>query len=388
MPASAHDARLRPATGSLLPNLAAVAALLFLSIGNRETEGASHDRAFAPAALKVADAGELSATFVSPHMEAPLAGGKNVLWCGTLQLAWNAACDLLGGDIQLRGAEPLAAALNKRALTAADLDASSYVALAGRLQEGILSRIKDELASRFKGAATPRLASLGGGAARPQDIVTYAYLFKNLSFETPFERLRPLVFNGETEVACFGFERGKAAAAKMRSQALIHDYRGPDDFVIEIKTKSSQDRLILAKTPPGATLAEIIAAVHKRAAGDAPLGADVGDTLIIPKAGFDVTRRYAELEGKPIVLGGRSSPSDLMLAGALQNIRFQMDEKGVVLRSEARMTLACGGPPSPRPTHVMIFDKPFLVMLQRRGSAAPYYAWWVANAQLLVRAQP
>ena len=33
----------------------------------------------------------------------------------------------------------------------------------------------------------------------------------------------------------------------------------------------------------------------------------------------------------------------------------------------------------------MIFDKPFLIMLQRSDAKMPYFALWVDNAELLVR---
>ena len=31
-----------------------------------------------------------------------------------------------------------------------------------------------------------------------------------------------------------------------------------------------------------------------------------------------------------------------------------------------------------------IFDKPFLILLERKGAANPYFALWVGNAELLV----
>jgi hypothetical protein len=69
----------------------------------------------------------------------------------------------------------------------------------------------------------------------------------------------------------------------------------------------------------------------------------------------------------------------------LQNIRFQMDEKGVVLRSESTMIMACSSPHVPQPQHIMIFDQPFLILLERRAAKSPYVALWVDNPELLVR---
>ena len=32
----------------------------------------------------------------------------------------------------------------------------------------------------------------------------------------------------------------------------------------------------------------------------------------------------------------------------------------------------------------LVFDKPFLIMIQKEGGQKPYFALWVANAELLL----
>lgn len=54
--------------------------------------------------------------------------------------------------------------------------------------------------------------------------------------------------------------------------------------------------------------------------------------------------------------------------------------------SNACPTLKTATSAEPPKTHVMVFDKPFLVMLQRRGAQAPYFALWADNADVLVKA--
>jgi hypothetical protein len=34
--------------------------------------------------------------------------------------------------------------------------------------------------------------------------------------------------------------------------------------------------------------------------------------------------------------------------------------------------------------HVMVFDKPFLILMQKRDSKVPYFAFWVDNIEALV----
>ena len=78
---------------------------------------------------------------------------------------------------------------------------------------------------------------------------------------------------------------------------------------------------------------------------------------------------------------------DLQILSALQNIRFQLDEEGVRLRSESHMSFGCGaaGPPPPA-QHMMVFDKPFLMLLQRRDADVPYFSLWIENPEILVKA--
>jgi hypothetical protein len=64
--------------------------------------------------------------------------------------------------------------------------------------------------------------------------------------------------------------------------------------------------------------------------------------------------------------------------------RFEMNEKGVELKSEAHMGFGCAKEDVPPVGHRMIFDKPFLVLMLRHGAKTPYFVFWVDNAEALV----
>jgi hypothetical protein len=86
--------------------------------------------------------------------------------------------------------------------------------------------------------------------------------------------------------------------------------------------------------------------------------------LLIPAIGFDVRCDCRHALGEPVAI-------------AAQQTRFRLDERGAVLKSEAVAAAA-------RVDADLIFDKPFLVMIQRTDAREPYFALWVANAELLV----
>jgi len=48
------------------------------------------------------------------------------------------------------------------------------------------------------------------------------------------------------------------------------------------------------------------------------------------------------------------------------------------------MSFGCGASVPPEPHHVMIFDKPFLILLQRTDAPLPYFALWIGGPELLV----
>lgn len=363
--------------------------LLVLLAGVAWQASKTHQEVFDDAGVLQCDAEKLKATVVTPHLEVPLEQGTNVLWCGTFQLAWNEACALVGEDLRFAGPEPqMVRSLNNKSFTKAEIDKASYVAVADFVRNGVHQKIRSELKKRFAGRATPKLIPPPSLTPRPQDIVCYCYLFKNLEFGVPFERLdEPLAFGG-TDVSCFGIgAEHKSKHTSMYPQVVILDYRNGDDFVIELRSKAQGDRFILAKTSAEETLAATIAAVQDRVVKSRPVRASPGDVLKVPKLNFDITRRYSELEQLRLVSSSAAVAKDLRVLSAMQNTRFQLDEKGVRLRSESHLAFGCAAEFEPPPGHLIVFDKPFLIMLMRVGTKAPYFALWVDNAEVLVRAR-
>ena len=83
-------------------------------------------------------------THVTPHPHVPIGHDDNTVWCATLQLVWNRMLDLSGGSLGMEDA-PVVELLNRRIVGSGDLDPSSYVALVGRVEDGILDEISSAL---------------------------------------------------------------------------------------------------------------------------------------------------------------------------------------------------------------------------------------------------
>lgn len=329
------------------------------------------------------DASSLKHTIVSPCLESEIAAGTNLLWCGTFQLAWNEACRLTGGDLQFASGHPMISALNRHSFTSKFLDESSYVAMAGFAKDNIQDKISRAVDEKFQGIFNPRYIPDKALTPRPQDVVAYACLYKNLSFPVPFERLDETLAFGGTRISAFGMDHYKAALEKIYPQVLILDYQSENDFVIELKTKSAGDRLILAKLQPKTNLIDTVMAVETRIANIQAETASTNDLLLVPRMKIDLTRRYSEIEKLHLIPKGANIAKDLILISAVQNTMFEMNEKGVELKSEAHMSFACAKQQEPVAKHRMIFDKPFLILMQRSDAQTPYFAFWIDNAEVL-----
>jgi hypothetical protein len=355
--------------------------LLALHFFNRS----GHNWIAGPPALK-ANAKELKRTLVTPHLEASVGPGKNVLWCSTFQLVWNESCRLAGGDLHLEQEPPLVPILNKKSAQQSDVDLSSCLVMSGRVEDGVVAKIHQELMRKFAGQADPDLLNSIESRLPKLGYLAYSYLFRQLPFEYPFRRLdEPLTF-GSRQVASFGLRRmgSQRGDHRIANQVKVLDYENDDSFIVELRPEDQSERIVLAKLAPADTLQKTIDAVHARIAST---GLEkwkkmfrMGESVVIPIFNFDLLQEYDELYGKPITTAGPLQGMPIVLA--MQSIRFRLDERGAILKSEAAMAKSdeCGQE-TPRQ---LIFDKPFLVLLERRDASQPYFALWVDNSELLV----
>jgi hypothetical protein len=312
-------------------------------------------------------------TVVAPTMEQPIVPGRSVLWCGSYQLAWNELMAMAGGPLELTPEYSGTEWLNRSYLTGDDVQPGSVLTHTGI--GASLGELREHVKTEIPGArpyalaqADKQLEEISGGP------VAYAYMRAGISFSAPYERLGETVTFNEHRVRAFGYTP-EDPGPEMRDQTQLLDYRSRDDFVLELTTPDEQDRVILAKVPAETTLQSTVESVLARSNPDERLPAP--DELRIPLMNFAVDHRFASIEGRE-ARGPERNLGPIMLAG--QGIRFRMDERGVVLETDAM--IAAGSDMAQEPP-VCIFDKPFLLMLKRRGDHPPYFAFWVDNAELL-----
>jgi len=348
-----------------------IAFFLSLLLKNGLTQEAS------PARL---ESDQLKQTAITSYLQDNIAEGKNLIYCSTFQIAWDILSDeIIGAPLQLTGSPLTAQMLNQRLAGRKDISEDCYIAMAGFNKEGIVEKIKLALKEKFN--ETP---GIDISLSRPDDILAYSFLLKDLKFKNEFESLdRPIIFAGSIAVKAFGVNKYAFDEnhRKLGEQVNILDYNNDDDFILSLKSISSKDEIILAKVTPKKTMLETINSVFARTNTGKLSGLYEKETLRIPKLDFDILHSYSELAGKHALNKGFE---DYFISKAIQAIRFKLNEKGALLKSEAAIVMARSGLQENKLRN-FIFDKPFLVCLKEKGAKYPYFAVWVDNTELLLR---
>ena len=321
-----------------------------------------------------------SNTIVTPHLNIGVVKGKNVLYCSTFQLAWNELKNkMVKEDIKLVNEPPMVGILNKGDFTTKDLSENSYYATAGYGKDNIIQKINVALRLKFWNNAPTVKEKL-----RPLDIIAYAYLYKNLRFNPTFEPLKqPLKFNSLINVETFGIDKFDYSKHKeIAKQVTVPYYNGDsDEFIVKLSPKNSNDEIFLAKIQPKATLNETLKLSQSKTSLT-NVYLNEHDTLQIPKFDFKIEHSFKELVDK--FLSNKNFP-DYKITEALQNIDFKLNEKGAVLKSEAKIVISKTSYMIKEEPKKLIFDKPFLIYLKEKQSSKPYLVIWVDNTDLLVK---
>jgi hypothetical protein len=366
-------------------------------------------------------------TVLHPTPDVALVAGQSAVWCATMQMAWDRLTGINDRPLLVASADPQAVSIAAGRFDEDWVDRDSVVTTAGILSPEDTERVRDEVTRRFGGE--PALPTGGGGAAAPRAVPTataFAMLSKSLTFEHPLTaRDQGLQFTADgaaaESVAAFVARRDDAADSKKTTDQIDVLWCAPSadasgggkaDVVVELKTTSSDERLILSRLSRPATLRSAIdttlarartpntrvvreAEIRQRRGGvdrvpeaDRPALIEesaglmrssrrmlFGEEFAAPVISINAAARYPGLEGRVI---GRKSKIEFV-SRAEQVVRFRLDETGARLQSES---LAQGVLAS-KSVRSLRFDEPFLLLLIKGDAPWPYLAIWVGATDVL-----
>jgi len=330
----------------------------------------------------------LQQTVIVPTLDTPCPPGKNVIWCSSFQLAWNEIKDkVIGAPLEVVGAEEVAARLNTAKQSSSDLEPGSFYAAGGRIKDGVINQIKKDMAAKFPSHVLPDFKDFDGG------LLAYSFLTACVSFKHPFRQVgEGLTFGGpgstRTSVEAFGFsEVDEGSYEKIREQVGVLYARLSDkpnrwefsEFALDLGRHSQPYEVVIALVEPKGSLAQTLEYVRlqipeSRRCGDSNGAQALGtnDVLKVPEMFWRIDHRFSELIGRNLANVG------MPIVEAMQTTVFRLDRCGATLESEARLLVKS----SPKR---FVFDRPFLVYMQKRGVEHPFFVMWVDNVELLTR---
>lgn len=205
-----------------------------------------------------------------------------------------------------------------------------------------------------------------------------AYFKKSLPFEEPLTRFgQPLKF-GNSDVESFGFWGS-------HHPARINYFHSEEEFSVSLFPKNEEHEIILVMSQnPAKTLSFEDCFTHyneqTKQSDYIPLADE--DHVNIPLIEFNLSKDYTEFIGSTFA----SESTDYEVTEAYQRNAFILNEKGAEVESEALVAVTESAEEFQKPKS-MIFDQPFYVFLKRQDANHPYFAVYIANAELLYQSE-
>lgn len=221
-------------------------------------------------------------------------------------------------------------------------------------------------------------------------VIAKAEFNKSLSFDTNLEDLHGynLKFDNQ-EVQSFGLKT--YSKDKLSSFSILY-YQDDENFIIKLIPKDIEHEIILFKSSLDflSTMTDQIKVIaEKIELGKREMFAEdkkwcyefiEGDTLMIPKIKFNIEYYYTNLVDNKFV----AKIGPCWIRNVSQRTAFLINQNGVEIESEAAIILSWGKKRKiDKRLKFMKFDKPFLLLMKRVDNKNPYFAMWVANAELM-----
>jgi hypothetical protein len=288
------------------------------------------------------------------------------VWVGTFQLVWNDFMDkIVHSPVRFREGTPtIAAELNMQTFSTNDISEKSYYKYAGKITKNTKSTITTAIRKKFK-EKSDILDQLN---LTPQNerYLIYAMLKKDFLFENEFTKLGVMDFGNGQSAEYFGISKGSKKSVRDGVQVLF--YNSESDCAVKLLTKNS-DEVYLYKNGSNKPFNQIYSDMQKKSflySGNSKFSED--DFLTVPNISLKEETSFDELTNK------RLMGSNIIIEQALETVQFDMDNKGVKLKSEAAMTVMTTSLDVSKNPRYFNFNDTFVIFLKEQGKSSPYFA--------------
>ena len=290
------------------------------------------------------------------------------VWCGTFQLAWNDFINkIVFNPVRFREGTPASVIeLNKQSFNINDISEKDCYKYSGKVRKNTKKQIAKAIKRKFK--ETSDILDKLDLTARGDMYLIYAMLKKDFEFVHAFDKLGKDIFAKDAFVEYFGIDRN--SEKKLREGVNVLFYNNEDDFAVELLT-SGEDIVYLYKNSINKPFNFIYSDMMKkqRSYNGAREFKKV-DELRVPNISLSEEKSYEELTNKRIM------GTNLVINQAVQSIKFNMDDRGVKLKSEAGLTAVVTSihPEEECVPRMFYFDDTFVVFIKEKSKSNPYFA--------------
>lgn len=301
----------------------------------------------------------------------------NKVWIGTFNLVWNDFMDnIIGGKIEFEnGDSKLAEELNKQSFTKEMLNENSYYIKTGEINQSLREEIESNLKNKFN-TNSPVLDGINWNT-KDNEYLIYSMLYKNFTFEKPFNKFTGTFGNSTEAVQYFGVNSSSLEETFEQVTALF--YNSDNDFAVKIDTKEGEELLLYRTdtvTSFDSTYSELIEKSSKYTGRKEIVRKK--DELKVPFIEVKTDINYDELCNKKI-----KGTNGIVIKQAIQTVEFNLDNYGGNVKSEALIEyyqyLDMEEPRS------FNFNDKFVLFLKEKDKEKPYFALLVDNTDILVK---
>lgn len=300
---------------------------------------------------------------------------REEIFTPAFQLLWDDFKNLISvKKINFVGLDPkVAKVLNSCPFSSSDISDDSYYKIVAPKSFELKAKIQREIFEKF-GETSKLLDDIDWAQNTLNEYILYALLKKNIEFPVEFDVLDSQPFNGSKDnYKYFGAGHGAQRFAN-QVKPLFYEYSW--DYAVSLETKSG-DRVILYRTSSPENVYDLYSQIDKKTTRQLKFGES--DKLIIPFISLNERIEYDSLCGRKIY------DTKFVIAKAIEDVEFKLDNMGAKLRNEAVMDVVKMSIPLPGRGKVFDFSKPFVLYLVEKDKSLPYFAIRINDAKFLVK---
>lgn len=289
------------------------------------------------------------------------------VWVGTLQLVWNDFISkYVHNPVRFREGTPKDVQdLNRQEFSVKDLSDKCFYKYAGAINKRTKKMITKAIKKKLN--ETSDILDKMDLTPGSNSFLIYTMLKKDFDFIYEFDKLDKSTFGENFQAEYFGIT--SKTSEKVAENIEVLFYNNSDDFALKIKTKD-KDELYLYKNPSNKSFRDLYADMNRKSAKyEGRKDFQKEDMFKVPNLKLDVTRDYEEFAGKRVM------GTNLVITKVIQTAKFDMNNKGVKLKSEAAMTIMKTAlQPQINEPRYFYLDDTFVLYLKENDKRNPYFA--------------